>query len=93
MEKLAYIFKKSIIPLLQEYFYEDYKKIQLILGDNGKKDDSNKFICDKEIKIREIFNGDINDIDVPNIKYSINDEAFYSIDSYLQIYEMVKTNE
>ena len=83
VEKLASIFKKSIIPLLQEYFYEDYKKIQLILGDNGKKDNSNKFICDKEIKIREIFNGDINDIDV----------AFYSIDSYLQIYEKVKKNE
>lgn len=93
VEKLASIFKKSIIPLLQEYFYEDYQKIQLILGDNGKKVDSNKFICDKEIKIRKIFNGDINDIDVPNIKYSINDEAFYSIDSYLQIYEMVKINE
>lgn len=93
VEKLASIFKKSIIPLLQEYFYEDYQKIQLILGDNGKKDDSNKFICDKEIKIREIFNGDINDIDVPNTKYSINDEAFYSIDSYLQIYETVKINE
>ena len=93
VEKLASIFKKSIIPLLQEYFYEDYQKIQLILGDNGKKYDSNKFICDKEIKISEIFNGDINDIDVPNIKYSINDEAFYSIDSYLQIYETVKINE
>ena len=93
VEKLASIFKKSIIPLLQEYFYEDYQKIQLILGDNGKKEDSNKFICDKEINIREIFNGDINDIDVPNIKYSINDEGFYSIDSYLQIYKMVKINE
>lgn len=93
VEKLASIFKKSIIPLLQEYFYEDYQKIQLILGDNGKKDDSNKFILDEKIKIREIFNGNINDIDVPNIKYSINDEAFYSIDSYLQIYEMVKINE
>ena len=65
----------------------------MILGDNGKKDDSNKFILDEKIKIREIFNGNINDIDVPNIKYSINDEAFYSIDSYLQIYEMVKLNE
>ena len=93
VEKLASIFKKSIIPLLQEYFYEDYQKIQLILGDNGKKEDSNKFICDKEIEIRKIFNCDINDIDVPNIKYSINDEAFYSIDSYLQIYETVKINE
>ena len=39
IEKLASIFMKSVIPLLQEYFYEDYSKIMLILGDNGKKDD------------------------------------------------------
>ena len=28
VEKLASIFKKSVIPLLQEYFYEDYQKIR-----------------------------------------------------------------
>ena len=36
VKKLAEIFKNSIIPLLQEYFYEDYEKIQLVLGDNAK---------------------------------------------------------
>ncbi|MEP3386851.1 MAG: AAA family ATPase [Reichenbachiella sp.] len=32
-EDLADTFNKNIIPLLQEYFYNDYSKIRLILGD------------------------------------------------------------
>ena len=37
VKDLANIFRKSIIPLLQEYFYEDYSKIMLVLGDDGKE--------------------------------------------------------
>ena len=35
-EELCKTFKNKIIPLLQEYFYEDWRKIQLVLGDNQK---------------------------------------------------------
>lgn len=31
-EDLKEVFKKKILPLLQEYFYGDYEKIQLVLG-------------------------------------------------------------
>lgn len=43
---LASIFENKIFPLLQEYFYEDYRKIQLVLGDNGKENPKHKFIVD-----------------------------------------------
>lgn len=86
IETLASIFKKSIIPLLQEYFYEDYQKIQLVLGDNHKVDVSTKFIKDEEVKVAEIFKGDANDImDLPEKKYTINKKAFLNIESYKQI--------
>ena len=86
VENLASIFKKSIIPLLQEYFYEDYQKIQLVLGDNDKSDSKYKFVKDEEVKVREIFKGNVkDDMDLPEKKYYINEEAFKYIDSYKEI--------
>jgi 5-methylcytosine-specific restriction protein B len=35
--ELCRIFSTKIIPLLQEYFYEDWEKIQLVLGDHIKQ--------------------------------------------------------
>ena len=85
LETLKTIFKKSVIPLLQEYFYEDYQKIQLVLGDNGKTDDSLKFIADEKVVIRNIFKGRAEDVIDIDRKYSINDAAFDSLESYKQI--------
>ena len=86
---LGSIFEKSIIPLLQEYFYEDYQKIQLVLGDNGKVDASTKFIKDEEVKVKNIFKENkenaVDVVDLPEKKYTINKEAFLNIESYKQI--------
>ena len=84
--KLQSIFEKSVIPLLQEYFYEDYQKIQLVLGDNAKSDDSLKFIIDEKVIAKNIFKGNVEDvIDLPEKKYSINSKAFENINSYKEI--------
>lgn len=86
IDVLQSIFQKSVIPLLQEYFYEDYQKIQLVLGDNGKSDDTHKFILDTNVKVKDIFKGSVEDvIDLPEKKYTINPEAFSNIDSYKEI--------
>lgn len=86
LEKLQSIFEKSVIPLLQEYFYEDYQKIQLVLGDNAKSDDSLKFIIDEKVIAKNIFKGNVEDvIDLPEKKYSINSKAFENINSYKEI--------
>ena len=41
IEALGKIFKNAIVPLLQEYFYGDYEKIQLILGDGFIRETKN----------------------------------------------------
>ena len=56
IEALASIFKNEIIPLLIEYFYGDFEKIQLVLGDNKdwRKGD-NKFFSEKASQQRSLF--------------------------------------
>lgn len=85
IETLASIFQESIIPLLQEYFYEDYQKIRLVLGDNGKAKEL-QFIQAEVLKPELVFKGNVDDaIDLPEQKYSLNNEAFMKLDSYIEI--------
>ena len=83
INKLENIFKKNIIPLLQEYFYEDYEKIRIVLGDNAKDEDE-QFILAVSIP-KDIFEGDIGDIDIPEKKYIIKYENFRNIMAYKNI--------
>jgi len=85
IHKLASIFKKSIIPLLQEYFYEDYSKIRMILGDNGKDNPNHMFIREIKSEPNNDFRGNTSDLDIPEYYYQINDKAFDNIMSYIEI--------
>ncbi len=85
IDKLAEIFDTNIIPLLKEYFYEDYGKIQMILGDNKKSSDDLKFVKETKIITKDIFNGDTSELDLPEQIYSIQKEALYNIRSYKEI--------
>lgn len=80
ISQLADVFKNKIIPLLQEYFFEDYEKIRLVLGDNG-------FIIRE--KLQGIFKGDTADFDFSEERYTykIIDNAFNNADNYKKIYE------
>lgn len=78
IENLAAIFENRIVPLLQEYFYDDYEKIQLVLGDNQKPDDSTRFIVKKTDAVKLFGNADV---DFPEY-YEVNSDAFKRIDAY-----------
>jgi 5-methylcytosine-specific restriction protein B len=57
IENLALIFKKEIIPLLMEYFYGDFEKIQLVLGENKdwKPANHERFIKKKPALQKSLF--------------------------------------
>ena len=58
-EGLKAVFYDKIIPLLQEYFYGDYEKIQLVLGEGfvKKESESVKFAGDKsgDFDVSEVY--------------------------------------
>lgn len=92
--ELESIFRNKIIPLLQEYFYDDWEKIRLILGDNQKeKNEATKAL--QFIKIKEGYDpktlfGDTQhellDNDDSTKVYEINKDAFLTPESYVKIY-------
>jgi len=60
IEALALIFKNEIIPLLTEYFYGDFEKIQLVLGENKdwKSKNDSKFFNKKPSQQKSLFGKD-----------------------------------
>ena len=84
METLANVFKNKILPLLQEYFYDDWEKIRLVLCDS-------QFIKEKKPSSGLFKSGTdyIND----KILYEIDKEAFYDKQNYLKIYNSSNSQE
>ena len=84
IETLANIFENSIIPLLQEYFYEDYEKIRMVLGDNQKDSEDKQFITIEENDYNDLF-GD-TDYEFDEMRtYKINSFALTNIKAYRSI--------
>ncbi len=84
IEVLAGIFADSILPLLQEYFYEDYEKIRLVLGDNRKTDAEEQFITVKPNDYGELFGDTEVGLD-DGCSYEVNDSAFSNMEAYRSI--------
>lgn len=83
INQLESIFKNKIIPLLQEYFYEDYEKIMLVLGIDPKNMDDSKFIS---VKSNDGLFKNSPEID-SNTTYQINHKAFENPKNYINIYD------
>ena len=85
LKTLANVFKNKILPLLQEYFYDDWEKIRLVLGDSQKNEDC-QFITKEERKASDLFGKSIDDIE-DKMLYKINKTAFDNPQSYIEIYK------
>lgn len=96
LENLMHIFEKRIIPLLQEYFFDDWTKINLVLGENGMVHtmnlDSTLFLSmnPSEIEHLKKRNWDVNNYLFQDAPLAIKVNALKQIISPKQDYKIPK---
>lgn len=82
LSELQQVFKNKIIPLLQEYFYDDYAKIDAVLNGNGmiklKKDSTLEKLFDTNFK---------SDLDSEKVVYQIINSNKWNEKNFLRIYD------
>ena len=87
--ELKTIFKNRIIPLLEEYFFEDWQKIRLVLGDNQKAEQEHQFVHEigHEEDLLALFGRD-HELDQYTLRsrYQLNAAALNRPDAYVGIY-------
>ena len=89
--KLADVFRNRIVPLLEEYFFEDWRKIRLVLGDNQKPDSATQFVGESDAHEQDLtmlFGNDHGlDSYATKRRYSLQDSAFTHPAAYIGIYQ------
>ncbi len=95
--ELQNAFKNKIIPLLEEYFYDDWNKIRLVLGDSLKKSNELKFIEQTESTYNDLFGADhgLELYDDKQLSYKIKPfgkgTVWDKAQAYIEIYSLIKT--
>lgn len=90
-EALATAFRQRIVPLLEEYFFEDWRKIRLVLGDNQKRDVRLQFVAEGDAHEQDLtaLFGDEHGLDsyATKRRYSLRESAFDDPAAYIGIYQ------
>lgn len=89
LARLALIFRQKVLPLLQEYFFEDWERIGWVLNDQSADSNGTQpFIrqpAEAEGKSLQTLFGSKVAGGLSERRWELNDEAFASIDSYRNI--------
>ncbi|MCW7540482.1 AAA family ATPase [Aquabacterium sp. A7-Y] len=87
---LQQVFSTRVLPLLEEYFLEDWQKIRLVLADNQKPAPA-QFVresADHEDDLARLFGSDHGlDSYTTKRRYAVQDAAFSNPDAYIGIYQ------
>ena len=83
------VFRTRILPLLEEYFFEDWRKIRLVLADN-QKSEGRQFVIrsdGEEGDLERLFGRD-HGLDEHGVsaRYGLDVQAFDHEDTYVGIY-------
>lgn len=84
LAKLSEIFRVQVLPLLQEYFFDDWQRIQWVLNDHRKGNKAYCFVTISEVNTTDLFGEAVNISRSPQL-WRINEDAFLCEESYLGV--------
>ncbi len=84
LSALAEVFRRQVIPLLQEYFFEDWSRIRLVLNDHRKTQKEHCFLVQPEKTMKDLL-GEAEAGLREDRRWVLSDSAFNFVDSYVEI--------
>lgn len=81
LDRLASIFRLQILPLLQEYFFEDWERVSQVLNDHRKKP-AHRFLSEIDVPMSELFGDSVQAPGTGGRRWEVNVSAFDSLESY-----------
>lgn len=86
LENLAHIFQNQILPLLQEYFFEDWERICWVLNDQNCPPGVEPFVCaPKDSQNLATLFGRNTPNNLRETRLEVNKTAFSQVASYINI--------
>lgn len=86
LERLAQIFSVQIVPLLKEYFFEDWERIRWVLNDH-RKQPLHCFIVPSGSSVADLF-GDNFEGRVQDKTWIVNEDSFERVEAYLGVIDI-----
>lgn len=89
LEELQAAFARQILPLLQEYFFDDWSRVAAVLSD---ADGACAFLHEERIAARSLF-GCVGDLEPERCRYNLTPVQSWSAEVFRGIYERTADDE
>ena len=92
--QLREVFLKRILPLLEEYFFDDWEKIRLVLGDNQKQANNLEELCllTSDNRNERLFGSNTGSVQLlPRLRY--NENTMMNPKAFIGIYDLAAAQD
>ena len=84
LEDLRTAFRLQVIPLLQEYFFDDWSRIALVLA---ARSGGSPFLRAESLAAADVFGGHADISAQERVRYTLTDSATWTAETFRSIYD------
>ncbi len=82
---LRVVFERQMIPLLQEYFFDDWSRVELVLS---KGNGTSEFVWGETMDVGQLFGPALDGAIPGRLRYTVTDPESWDSSSFAALYEM-----